>query len=155
MLRTLLAAAAGLAALSGAAFAQDFNASPTYGSISLNAGFTPDPYSVNLQSGGSIDAQSALGGSCRGFIASAPDFSLNYGAGSFPLIISATAGADIALVVNDANGSWYCDDDSGGNLNPALHFSNPSSGRYDIWVATYGNSSLQPATLHISEVSSQ
>lgn len=155
MLRTILAAAAGLAALSGTAFAQDFGASPTYGSVSLNAGFTPDPYSVNLQSGGPIDANRALGGACQGFIANAPDFSLHYGAGNFPLIISATAGVDVALVINDAHGNWYCDDDSGGNLNPALRFSNPASGRYDIWVATYGSSSLQPATLHISELSSQ
>lgn len=155
MFRTALAATAGLAALAGSAFAQDLGASPTYGSVSLNAGFTPDPYSVSLQSGGSIDAGSALGGSCRGFIASAPDFSVNYSAGGWPLIISATSNADTALVVNDANGNWYCDDDSGGNLNPAINFSNPPSGRYDIWVATYGNASLQAATLHISEVGSQ
>lgn len=155
MLRTALTAAAAVASLAGTALAQDFSATPSYGSVSLNSGFTPDPYTVNLQSGGSIDAQASLGGSCRGYIANAPDFSVNYSAGSLPLIISVNSGADTALVINDPNGNWYCDDDGGEGLNPSLRFNSPRSGRYDIWVATYGNTSLQPATLHISELYSQ
>jgi len=81
---------------------------------------------------------------------------LNYNAGSYPLIISVRSNADTTLVVNGPDGSWYCDDDGGNQgLNPSIRFNGPSSGRYEIWVGTYGNSSLQPAELHISEVYSQ
>ena len=117
------------------------------------SGGTP---STATRSGGSTDAPSAIGGSCRGIIANAPDVRLNFTAGSLPLIISANSGSDTTLIVNGPDGRWYCDDDGGENgLNPAVRFNNPQSGRYEIWVGTYGNSSLQPAQLHISELYSE
>lgn len=152
-----LAAGAALAALAttGIATAQDYNQNPTYGTANLAAGFTPDPYVVNVQSGGSINANT-ISSSCRGFIANAPDVRLNYTAGSYPLIISVNASADTTLVVNAPDGTWYCSDDEGVNgMNPMVRFNSPRGGQYDIWVGTYGNASLQPAQLHISEVSSQ
>lgn len=155
MMKMFTGAAVAALALAGAASAQDYSLSPSYGSVSLGGGFTPDPYTVNLQSGGSIDASSRIGGSCRGYIANAPDFRLNFSAGSLPLILSVASGADTTLVVNAPNGQWYCDDDGGNGLNPSLRFGSPMSGQYDIWVGTYGGSSLQNATLHISELYSQ
>lgn len=155
MLKTLTGAAVAALALTGVAAAQDYSLSPSYGSVSLGGGFSPDPYTVSLQSGGSIDASSRIGGSCRGYIANAPDFRLNFSAGSLPLILSVASGADTTLVVNAPNGQWYCDDDGGEGLNPSLRFGSPMSGQYDIWVGTYGGSSLQNATLHISELYSQ
>lgn len=156
MFRQIAASVMVAGLFTGVALAQDYSQPPTYGSVTLSSGFSPDPYTVNLQSGGSIDAASRLGGSCRGYIANAPDFSVNYTAGStFPLILSVNAGSDTTLVVNDPSSNWYCDDDGGNGLNPSLRFSNPSSGRYDVWVGTYASSSLQSATLYVSEVSSQ
>lgn len=152
----LLAATAAIAAVfAGAASAQDFSQNPTYGVANLNSGFTPDPYVVNVQSGGSINA-THLGGSCAGFVANAPDVRLNFTAGSLPLIISANSSADTTLVVNGPDGRWYCDDDSGNaGMNPMVRFNGPASGQYDIWIGTYGNASLQPAQLHISELYTQ
>jgi hypothetical protein len=146
-------AAMALALLAGPSMAQDWQASPTYGSVRLNTGFTPDPYQVDLTAGGSIDVSRSLGGSCRGFVANAPDFDLYFqGGSSLPLAISVSSQSDTTLVINDPAGNWYCDDDSGGGLNPSIVFNNPQSGLYDIWVGTYG-SSLAPATLAISELS--
>src|SRR5690606_17025099 len=55
--------------------------------------------------------------------------------------------------VRAPNGSWSCDDDSGGNLNPLVAWENPASGRYQIWVGRYGTQSeTAPAVLHISEI---
>ena len=72
------------------------------------------------------------------------------------MIISAASNADTTLVVNGPDGSWYCDDDGGNSgANPMVRLNSPRSGRYEIWVGTYANASLQPARLHISEVSSQ
>lgn len=153
--RTLAVAVSLAAAAALPAAAQDFNADPNYGTVELAAGFTPDPQVIAVRSGGSLDAQT-LSASCRGFISSAPDVRLQYDAGSFPLIISVAASADTTLVVNGPDGSWYCDDDSGeGGLNPMVRFNNPQGGRYEIWIGTFANSSLQPARLHISEVRSQ
>ncbi len=139
----------------GAALAQDFSLPPTYGSASLNSGFSNDPRTVNLSSGGSINAN-GLGSGCRGFIANAPDYRVSYSAGStFPLIFSVDSDSDTTLVINGPDGRWYCDDDSGDGTNPSYRFSSPSSGQYDIWVGTYSSASLRAATLYISEVSSQ
>ncbi len=146
---------AALAAAALPAAAQDFNAQPNFGTVNLTGGFTPDPQVIAVRSGGSIDVQS-LSENCRGFISNAPDVRLNYSAGGLPLILSVNSNADTTLVVNGPDGQWYCDDDGGNRgLNPSLRFDKPTSGRYEIWIGTYGNSSYQDAQLHISELYSQ
>lgn len=154
---SLSAAASALAvfAMAGAAEAQDWRLSPSYGNVSLVSGFSPDPYLVSLQSGGSIDSSRSIGGSCRGFVANAPDFRLQYQAGNvLPLIISVSSNADTTLVINGPDGNWYCNDDGGQGLNPSLRWNSPMTGQYDIYVGTYGNASYQNATLSISELRS-
>jgi hypothetical protein len=150
-IRTLLAAATALVAASTAAHAQDTSATATYGEISLSAGFTPDPHTVNLTAGGTIDAAN-IGASCTGSISRAPDFEVTYSAGSLPLYVFVNASSDTTLVVNGPDNRWYCDDDSNGGTNPQVTFNNPQSGTYDIWVGTYGGGT-SPAVLHLSELS--
>lgn len=152
-LKSVVAASAAVAVFAGLAMAQTWSSDPTFGSVSLNAGFTPDPYTVAITAGGHIDAASRSNGQCQGMIADAPDFSLYYTAGSWPLSIGARSNTDTTLVVNGPDTSWYCDDDGGEGLNPHMTFSNPQSGRYDIWIGTYGTGSdLAEATLTISEI---
>jgi hypothetical protein len=154
----MFAAGAALAAVAvaGVAVAQNYNLNPAYGTVNLTAGFTPDPYVVNVMSGGRNDAAQTVSSSCRGFVADAPDVRLNYSAGSFPLIISVNSSADTTLVVNGPDSSWYCDDDGGNQgMNPSLRFNSPQSGQYDIWIGTYGNASNQAAQLNISELYTQ
>ena len=139
----------------GGAAAQDLSSLPTSGDASLSAGFTPDPYRVRLQTGGLIDASQTRGPDCDGFIAEAPDFDLFYNAGTLPLIIAVNAEVDTTLVINAPDGSWHCDDDSGGGLNPSIRFSGPLSGLYDIWIGTYADASREEATLSISELFSE
>lgn len=156
MLKTI--ATVGLVAglFTGVAAAQDYGLAPNYTTMNLSAGFSDDPRTVRLSSGGSNDASKTIGGSCRGFVSSAPDVRVNYSAGStFPLIFSVNSNSDTTLVINGPDGRWYCDDDGGNGLNPSYRFSNPQSGQYDVWVGTYGNSGLESATLYVSEVSSQ
>ena len=149
--------AAALCAVSAApSVAQDVNSAPNYGTVNLSTGFSPDPRVVSVRSGGNVNAES-ISSDCRGFISNAPDVRLVFSAGSsLPLIISASSSADTTLVVNAPDGNWYCDDDGGNEgLNPSVRFNSPMSGRYEIWVGTYGNASLQPAELHISELYSE
>jgi hypothetical protein len=151
----VLATAATAAALAGPSTAQNVNAQPNYGTINLRSGFLPDPRVIALQSGGSINVEN-LDANCRGFITDAPDVRLNYVAGTLPLYISVDSSADTTLVINGPDGQWYCDDDGGTRgLNPSIRFETPQSGRYEIWVGTYGSATLRNARLHISELYSQ
>lgn len=127
-----------------------WSAAPTYGTIELNAGFNPDPYTRTIAAGGS-QAVPDFGAGCRGFAASAPDLDLNYNAGGFQLNIYATSGSDVTLIVNGPDGNWYCSDDAYGT-NPHVNFANPLSGNYNIWIGTYRSSGQMPqSTLYISE----
>lgn len=145
------------AAQSANADAPDVTLAPTYGTIDWRTGFGPDPYVVRVAAGGSIDASAGVNAQCRGGIARAPDYRVNYvHMGNLPLIISVASEADTTLVINDAQGNWLCDDDGGSEgLNPAITFTNPPSGQYDIWVGTYAPGDLQDSTLHISELYAQ
>ncbi|KPP80819.1 MAG: hypothetical protein HLUCCA04_11670 [Oceanicaulis sp. HLUCCA04] len=155
MKATILFTAVALALPGAAVLAQDYSLSPNYGDTSLRAGFSPDPYVISLQSGGPVNVSQTIGGSCRGYVSNAPDFSVNYSAGSaLPFRIGVSADRDTTLVVNGPDGNWYCDDDGGEGLNPLLHFGSPMSGRYDIWVGTYASASNHSALLFISELSS-
>jgi hypothetical protein len=150
-MKKFLFASAAAVVLAAGAHAQDFTASPTYGSVNLNAGFTPDPFNVNITSGGSISA-SNVSSSCRGWVANAPDYSVNYNAGGFDLTIGATSSSDTTLLVNGPNGEWYCDDDSGAGLNPLVQLNNPRSGRYDVWIGSYSSGDYAATVLSISEL---
>lgn len=146
-MKKLALAAAAVIAVAGPVAAQNTTLRANYGEIRLSAGFTPDPYAVNIQAGGSRSAPSG----CAGSISDAPDFEVTYTAGSLPLIFRTQSGRDTTLVINGPDGSWYCDDDGGDGLNAYIRFDKPSSGTYDIWVGTYGGG-ITPATLYISEL---
>lgn len=130
----------------------DYSLPSNFGSVDLTSGFTPDPYNIEMIAGGDVDVYEAVGENCYGFATTAPDFNLNYTAGDFNLYISATSERDTTLIINAPDGSWVCNDDSAGSLNPGIRFDAPESGRYDIWVATYGEVEPEAATLHISEL---
>lgn len=124
---------------------------PLYGTVALNAGFTPDPHTVSVRAGGDTDVDSlSLPSHCTGHIAPGqPDVRLNWTAGASALRIASCASADTSLIINDANGNWHCNDDAEGT-NPVLEF-NGVSGQFDIWVGTYSSGAAQDATLKITE----
>jgi len=148
----VLAASAALALLVTPAFAQQINsrATGTFGQVNLRAGFTPDPHVTTVNAGGPIDV-STVSDNCRGFIAANPSFTLNYRKGDYPLYVGVVSEGDTTLVVRGPNRQWMCDDDTDG-LNPVISWTNPRSGRYQIWVGHFGTSELVPAQLYISEV---
>lgn len=134
-----------------AASAPDFNAAPSYGTITLSAGFEPDPSLRSISAGGAD--QTSLGGDCSGFInAAAPDLDLNYTKGSYKLYIYAKSSSDITLIVNQPDGTWICNDDVNGS-NPGLTIDNPQSGNYNIWIGTFeaSRTPLPEAIVYFSE----
>jgi hypothetical protein len=133
-----------------AASAQDWRRNPSFGSVSLNAGFAPDPRTRNVRAGGDIQVN-VNNGRCQGWFANAPDYRVNYRAGGYQLTFYVRASGDTMLLINDPNGNWYCNDDYQG-LDPAIVFSSPRSGQYDVWVGTYNRSRVSNATLYITEM---
>jgi hypothetical protein len=130
----------------------DYSASANYGEANLSAGFSPDPYSVGMTTGGNVDV-SYLGSSCAGFATTAPDLRVNFGGGGSSLLRIYFVGrnGDASIVINDPYGNFYCVDDSFGTVNPTIDFNNPAGGSYDIWVGSYAANTTISGTLYLTE----
>lgn len=129
----------------------DASANPAFGEVSLRAGFTPDPHSIDMVAGGSIAISSVTDG-CPGSVATAPDYRLDYsGNGRNPLKFTFVSDTDTVLLINTSDGAWICDDDSDGDLDPRIVLNSAKSGIYDIWVGTI-DGEMAHGTLSISEV---
>jgi hypothetical protein len=148
----IICALAGAATFAMPASAQDRSADPISGTLELPAAFQPDPRTVDLIAGGSVDA-SRLGGDCRGNISDSPDVRVVYEAGSgLPLVFTVASDADTTLVINAPDGRWYCNDDKALlNLNPRVIFRNARAGSYEVWVGKIGNGN-GTSQLRVSEV---
>jgi hypothetical protein len=127
--------------------AQNTSLPPTSGSWTLNAGFSPDPKFVDLLGGGPIRTE--MGG-VSAFVADAPNFQLNYTAGTYVLTFYAEAAVGTTLLIKLPNGTWKADVVSGGSFNPMIRIVNPPTGRYDIFVGTR-QEGVMPARLFITE----
>ena len=130
----------------------DYTANANYGEANLSVGFSPDPYSVGMTTGGDVDV-SYLGGSCSGFATSAPDLRVNFGGGGASLLRIYFVGSngDPSMVVNDPYGNYYCVDDSFGTVNPTIDFNNPAGGTYDVWIGSYASSAKITGALYLTE----
>ena len=119
----------------------DWELPPTFGEIELREDFPNDPYREDVIAGGETALADCFAAEYVGYVASAPDFDLYYrtsGTSELSIMVRASP-ADTLLLVSDPSGEWYIDDDSGGDLDPKLVFSNASDGLYSIWIATYGS----------------
>ena len=146
-------AAAAAVTLTTTAFANpNTSGTPLYGTVNLNAGFTPDPHDVDVRAGGDTDVDTlSLPSNCTGHIVTGqPDVRVNFTAGSAPFRIASCADSDTSLIINDPSGNWHCDDDTEGR-NPVVNFNGARSGQYDVWVGTYSEGSSQPAKVRITE----
>jgi serine protease Do len=128
---------------------------PLYGHETLIAGFTPDPFSIGIVSGGSIK-NSYLGSGCSGFTAEAPDLALNWsGTGAMLRFVfeGHEPGDDPTLTIRTPDGRYHCNDDaSASTLNPMLTFADPAEGNYLIWVGSYGEGNYHHGSLYVTEL---
>jgi hypothetical protein len=130
----------------------DYTRPPNYGEANLSAGFTPDPYSLGMTSGGPVDV-SYLGSSCSGFATQAPDLRINFSGGGAALLrlYFISASGDTTIVVNDPYDNFYCVDDSFGTVNPTIDFNNPAGGSYDVWIGSYASGTNVSGTFYVTE----
>ena len=137
------------------AAAQDPFSSPSFGEVSLVSGFEPDPHTVSIYAGGSVELSVSRLVDCVGFVSDAPDYRVIYDSDNQQRSLSfyAESESDTVLLVNDPNGEWYCNDDYSDELGLAsgLDFSAPQSGVYDIWVGSYEDE-FSSATLYVTEL---
>lgn len=152
-MRPLLCAAfvAGVAVASPAAACPNWEAAPNFGTIDLSAGFQPDPAAYRITAGGTNNIERCGGTGWAGFVTVRPDFDLNwYGQATQLTIAAEVSGADAVLLVNAPDGNWYYNDDYRGT-DPAITFTNPQTGLYDIWIGTYDGSRRNPGRLIFTE----
>lgn len=131
---------------------QTGGSSSNYGRRALTGGFMPDPVTVPITSGGSLDASSmSLDSDCRGFVTREPDYIVDYSAPSGFLRLYYVGTGDTTLVVYDG-ARWHCNDDSHGGRNPTVDISRPRAGQYDVWVGSYRPGENIRGTLHVTEM---
>lgn len=149
--RTLGMALFGALSVSASFFATSAAACPEWSQQGTQLTYDAEqlwvPQSHSVVAGGS-DNLSTCPQPGTGYVATRPDFDLNYidlGMGR-DLEFRVNASCDSVLLVNDARGQWHFDDDGGDGLNSRLRIPNAPGGAYDIWVGTYGPATCQ-ATL--------
>lgn len=130
----------------------DYRLQSNFGGTTLAAGFEPDPFILEMVSGGDVDAaQFNYGAECLGYTTIQPDFRINWSGRSEGLRIFFVGNGDTTLLVNDANGNWHCSDDSFNTRNPTVDIINPPQGQFDIWVGSYNGSENISGRLYITE----
>lgn len=102
--------------------------------FSLGAGFLPDPTIGRGITGGDMDA-ARFGAGCTGKVHVEPDHVLTV-TSAVNLHMYVDSDVDATLVVMGPQGAW-CDDDSNGNLDPAIRRRFPE-GVYQIYIGHLG-----------------
>ena len=138
---------------------------PAAMSVTLPTNFPlPDPRVFGIVSGGDISTAYLntdplhRSGDCTGFAIQNPDFELTYaaGMGTQPLLrfwwSSNDGTGNAVLIINAPNGKWFCNDDSFGTLHPTIEFDNPTTGVYDVYVASRTAGSGRPGMLRVTEL---
>lgn len=117
---------------------------PTFGSVTLKAGFKADPFKKEVSAGGRIST--SLGG-VNAKISKAPEYRLDYTAGKTPLTFEVASKGETTLLIRQPDGKWIA---NGDGLRGQIVLKEPQSGQYDIYVGTVGRDTI-PATLVIAE----
>lgn len=122
-----------------------------YGTVTLAAGFNPDPHVVEGTTGPEINAATKAR-ACEGWIARTPDH-VFVAATDFPLMRLVVNGGetDTTLVVERPDGTFLCDDDGGGARQPVVA-GTFAAGSYKVWVGTFSPRERAPYRLGFSEL---
>ncbi|MBC6438470.1 MAG: hypothetical protein GDA52_10140 [Rhodobacteraceae bacterium] len=119
------------------------SACPDYSAYGAEYSYTGDqlyqPRSFSVIAGGSNNLRN-----CPvredGYVTTPPDFTFSLrDMGNYRLEIEVESDCDAILLVNSADGSWFYDDDSRGNLDPVINLRGSwhLDGYVDVWVGTF------------------
>ena len=119
---------------------------PLFGSETLERGFSPDPYSVDVEAGGSVDTAGSP--FACGYTSYHPAFVLDWdggNAGSFlRIFFTPDDNARATLLVHTPEGKWLCEDDL------VLDLPSAPSGEYGIWVGSEEKATRTKGSLFIT-----
>jgi hypothetical protein len=101
----------------------------------VGPGFTPDPMILSGQAGGPRDA-STMSSSCRGHVGFGPSHTLSVTAAMPVLRVMAHSDTDTTLVVQLADGRYFCNDDGDG-FDPVVDLASVPPGQHNVYVGTY------------------
>lgn len=89
---------------------------------------------------------------CVGFITPESSFRFVWsGSGNLRIFFVPDDGeGDTMLVVNDAYGNWYCNDDSFDSRHPAIDITDMAEGVYNIWVGSHYEDEEISGTLYFT-----
>lgn len=130
--------------------ALNLDAQPNTAALDLAAGFEPDPYTIRVFAGGTLDA-SAIDPACRGAITPEPDIRLAWTGETALLRVFFMGDGDATLVIRTPDGRFLCNDDSFGLLTPSIDMAQPVSGTYHIWLGSVAETITVPGTLYLTE----
>ena len=115
--------------------------------------YSPQSFQTQANAGTNLRdcSQISYDGFGSGYFTQSAQYSFDLsGMGRYRLVADVDSACDAALLINAANGRWYFDDDSNGNLDPRIELSSDAdlNGRLDVWVGTWNNSACA-ATLNM------
>ena len=123
------------------------------GTVTLHAGFNPDPHVVHGTAKGEVLA-SSIRKKCKGWISEQPDYLLHSETAFFRIHILARSEDEIFLVVRDPEGSVFCSDARKETNEPRVKAELPL-GTTQVWIGVKRKGLQSKYTLGFSEMSSK
>lgn len=123
---------------------------PLYGVVDLSSSPPPDGVHLTLLAGGYEDA-TQLGGACEGFVASNPDYRLNWTEAIGPISLRTQSDAPTMMVVYGPDQEWICRSAAEGESGPRFELTTAPFGSYRIWVGTPRETAFAPEASLIIE----
>jgi len=119
--------------------------------VRLGAGFTPDPWVMDVEMVGTVDAHT-LDEDCTGWLSSTPNMLFDADTAITELYLMAYApDADLSLVVQGPDGSFRCVASAEGEGPMVSGFF--ASGRHKVWVGVSAEGRSKRVRLGLSELS--
>lgn len=126
---------------------------PAYGFVDLAGPPPPQGLHLNLLAGGYEDS-AQLGGQCTGFVASNPDFQMNWTGEIGPVSLRTASDGPTTLILHGPDREWICAASAPDGTGPVLELAEATPGSYRIWVGTLAQTDIAPpATLVIEALS--
>jgi hypothetical protein len=112
--------------------------------LSFTAEQLARPHYTDVIAGGRLDLAACPAVAGAGRVTGAPDFTVEIrDAAPRGLELRAEGGCDTVLLVTADGRDWRFDDDGAGGEDPRIRIADAGSGRYHVWIGTYGPGSCR------------
>ncbi|MRG95491.1 hypothetical protein [Polyangium spumosum] len=91
---------------------------------------------------------SDLRSGCNGYIPVEHDFNVEITERRASMLLYTRSDKDLVLVVKLPDGSYRCDDDSGGASQPQIQITNPPLGTYRVWIGVFNPGDVADFKFH-------